>query len=308
MIDTSAAKKDIKHFHTISDMCKAMQIPAPKHPLIVLVEHDRITPRAEVRYIVHDFYMISYKSNLKGKLKYGQGYYDFDEGGLVFVAPHQALSIEADDECKGFSLFIHPDLLAGSALANSIQKREFFDYNINEALHLSEKERDKVLQIFDEIREELDTTIDETSQALIVSYIEVILNYSNRFYKRQFITRKAVNNPILARFEAILNDYYSTDKAMHNGMPSVKYFSDLLHVSSGYLSDLLRSLTGMNTQQHIHAKVIDLAKQMLTTSERTVAEIAYALGFEYPQSLNKLFKSKTGTTPLDFREEVQPNR
>ncbi|ROI00271.1 helix-turn-helix domain-containing protein [Chryseobacterium daecheongense] len=303
MIDKSVPKKEIQYYKSISDLCKALGVRKPAHPLIVIINHDEISSN-KVRYLVHDFYMISYKSNLKGKLKYGQGYYDFDEGGLIFVAPNQALSVIDDDECRGRSIFIHPDFFAGHPLFKSITKHGFFGYNINEALHLSERERDKILHVFEDINDELETSIDDTSQELIISYIEVLLNYSNRYYKRQFITRKAVNSPVIEKFEALLNNYYVTGLALENGIPSVKYFSDQLNVSSGYLSDLLRSLTGLNSQQHIHAKLIEVAKQKLSTSELTAAEIAYELGFEYPQSFNKLFKNKTGMTPLEFREHL----
>ena len=180
----------------------------------------------------------------------------------------------------------------------------FFGYNINEALHLSEKEKNKVLHIFEDIKEEIETVIDDTSRELIISYLEVLLNYSNHYYKRQFITRKAINSPLIERFETLLNNYYGDEESTQKGIPSVSYFSAKLHVSYGYLGDLLRNMTGMNTQQHIHAKLIEVAKQKLSTSELTAAEIAYELGFEYPQSFNKLFKNKTGLTPLQFREQL----
>ncbi|MCA0233560.1 MAG: helix-turn-helix domain-containing protein [Bacteroidetes bacterium] len=304
MIDKSVSKKELHYYKTISDLCKELGVSKPVHPLIVLVNHNEILSSSVVRYLVHDFYMISYKSNLNGKLKYGQGYYDFDEGGLIFVAPNQALSVIEEDECKGRSLFIHPDYFAGHTLYKSINKYGFFGYNINEALHLSEKERDKIYHIFDDIEEELQTAIDDTSQKLIISYIEVLLNYSNRYYKRQFITRKVINRPVIERFEDMLNGYFSSGVAFEKGIPSVKYFSDQLNVSAGYLSDLLRNLTGLNTQQHIHAKLIEVAKQKLSNSELNAAEIAFELGFEYPQSFNKLFKNKTGMTPLEFREHL----
>ena len=301
MIDKSVQKRDLHYFKSVSQLCKALGVLKPRHPLIVLVNHAEIAASSQVRYLVHDFYMISYKSNLNGKLKYGQGYYDFDEGGLIFVAPGQALSAADDHECKGHSLFVHPDFFVGYPLAKSITKYGFFGYNISEALHLSEKERDKVLDVLNDIREELETPVDDTSQELIISYLEVLLNYSNRYYKRQFITRKAINMPIIERFEQALNNYYRDGLALENGVPSVKYFSAQLHVSSGYLSDLLRNLTGLNTQQHIHAKLIEVAKQRLSQAELTAAQIAYELGFEHPQSFNKLFKSKTGVTPVEFR-------
>ncbi|KAA2239539.1 AraC family transcriptional regulator [Chitinophaga agrisoli] len=303
MIDRSVLENGIHHFRSISGLCGALGVARPKHPLITMINHDDIAADAKVKYLVHDFYMISYKSNLNGKLKYGQGYYDFDEGGLIFIAPNQPISVVDDnDVCKGYSLFFHPDLLSGSHLIKSITKYGFFNYNINEALHLSEKEKQKILNIFEEIKDELETAIDDSSQELVVSYIEVLLNYSNRYYKRQFITRKAVNSPVIERFEKTLNNYYAEDLPLQNGIPSVKYFSDQLNVSAGYLSDLLRNLTGSNTQQHIHAKLIEVAKQKLAATDLTAAEIAYELGFEHPQSFNKLFKNKTKMTPLQYKQ------
>ncbi len=304
MIDKSVSGKELHYFKSISDLCKALGVSKPAHPLIALIHHGEISSDSEVRYLVHNFYMISYKSNLSGKLKYGQGYYDFDEGGLIFVAPNQALAAVDEDACKGQSLFIHPDFFAGHPLSKLMTKFGFFGYNINEALHLSEKERGKILRVFNDINDELESAIDDTSQQLIISYIEVLLNFSNRFYKRQFITRKAVNSPVIDRFENLLDNYYADGTALEKGIPSVKYFSDRLNVSPGYLSDLLRNLTGLNTQQHIHAKLIDIAKQKLSTSDLTAAEIAYELGFEYPQSFNKLFKNKTGVTPLTFKTNL----
>jgi len=302
MIDKSVQKKQLHYFKSVSQLCKALGVPKPAHPLIVLINHVEIAASSQVRYLVHDFYMISYKSNLGGKLKYGQGYYDFDEGGLVFVAPGQALSAADHDECKGHSVFVHPDFFVGHPLAKSITKYGFFSYDISEALHLSEKERNKILSVLNDIREELETAIDDTSQQLITSYLEVLLNYSNRYYKRQFTTRKAANKPIVERFEQALNRYYDDGLSLENGIPSVKYFSEQLHVSSGYLSDLLRNLTGLSAQQHIHLKLIDVAKQRLSQAELTAAQIAYELGFEHPQSFNKLFKNKTGVTPIEFRQ------
>lgn len=302
MIDKSVKKKEVHYFKSITDLCRGLGVSSPLHPLIISVNHADIAPESKVKYLVHDFYMVSYKSNLKGKLKYGQGHYDFDEGGLLFVAPGQALSVIDDDICSGRSLFVHPDFFAGHPLSRLITKFGFFGYNINEALHLSENERNKILHIFENIREEIETVIDDTSQELILSYLEVLLNYSNRYYKRQFITRKAINSPLTERFEMLLNKYYEEGESVQRGIPSVGYFSAKLNVSYGYLSDLLRSMTGMNTQQHIHAKLIEIAKQKLSLSDLTAAEIAFELGFEYPQSFNKLFKNKTGLTPLQFRE------
>lgn len=303
MIDRSVPLNKTHYFRSISDLCKALGVTKPTHPLIALVHHDKIMSENDLKYMVHDFYMVSYKSNLNAKLKYGQGYYDFDEGGLIFVAPGQALSVvDENDVCQGISLFFHPDLLLGSPMGKSFKKYGFFSYNISEALHLSEKEKEKVMRLFDDIEQELLFPIDEISQDLIISYIEVLLNYSNRYYKRQFITRKVLNNSLIEKFEHYLSEYFATQQSLHNGLPSVKYFSDKLNVSDNYLRDLLRNTTGLSPQQHIHLKLIEVAKEKLTTTNLTAAEIAYELGFEHPQSFNKLFKSKTSMSPVTFRE------
>ncbi|MBT2619492.1 MULTISPECIES: helix-turn-helix domain-containing protein [Chryseobacterium] len=305
MIDQSIKKSNLTYFDSISELTKAFGIPQPLHPLIVLFDHDKVSSESEVQQLVTNFYMLSYKSNLKGKLKYGQGHYDFDEGGLIFVAPNQALSVvDGKDLCKGMSIFFHPDFLLSYPLGKTIAKYGFFSYHINEALHLSEREKLKIISIFDDIKQELDSSIDEVSQDLIVSYLEVLLNYSNRFYKRQFITRKPVNHTIIEKFEDLLSDYFNDEISLNKGLPSVKYFSDKLNLSSNYLGDLLRNNTGLNTQQHIHLKLIDKAKEKLTSTDRSISEIAYELGFEHPQSFNKLFKAKTKQSPLQYRQSL----
>ncbi len=303
MIDKSVKKNNLQYFESISELTNAFGIAKPLHPLIVFFNHSEISPDSEVENVVSNFFMISYKSNLKGKLRYGQGYYDFDEGGLIFVAPNQALSVVNDtDECLGMSVFFHPDLLLSYPLGKTIKKYGYFSYNINEALHLSEKEKQKVISVFEDIQQELESSIDEVSQDLIVSYLEVLLNYSNRYYKRQFITRKAVNHSVIEKFEIYLNEYFHDEQSLNQGLPSVKYFSEKLNLSSSYLSDLLRNLTGLNTQQHIHLKLIDKAKEKLASTNLSISEIAYELGFEHPQSFNKLFKAKTKMSPVYFRK------
>ncbi|SDM52187.1 Helix-turn-helix domain-containing protein [Catalinimonas alkaloidigena] len=305
MIDKSIQKQALHHFHSISELSKALGVSPPLHPLVHLINHDEISPASEVRYMIPNFYMISYKTNLKGKLRYGQGYYDFDEGGMIFVSPNQALSVvDEDDLCQGCSLFIHPDLLRAYPVSKTIKKFGFFAYNIHEALHLSDQEKQKILGLFYDIRQELQTPIDDISQGLIVSYIEVLLHYSDRYYKRQFITRDVVNHTVVEKFESYLADYFHSADPLHKGLPSVGYFADRLHLSSSYLSDMLRNVTGLNTQQHIHAKLIEKAKEKLTSTDLTVAEIAYDLGFEHPQSFIKLFKAKTSVTPLGYRNSL----
>lgn len=291
-------------FKSISALHKALELPAPLHPLVSVVDNTLIKANTELLYtpFLLDFYKISYKVGLAGKIKYGQNFYDFEEGGLVFTAPNQLLAATDDAEYKGYTLIFHQELIRDYALGRNIRNYGFFSYSVHEALHLSEKERDIVIGILKNIGSELESGIDDFSQDVIVAQIELLLNYSRRFYKRQFITRKAVNNDILSRLEALLDNHFNTETALLKGLPTVQYLADQLHVSPRYLSDMLRSLTGQNAQQHIHDKLIEKAKEILSISNLSVAEVAYQLGFERPQSFNKLFKRKTSLSPLEFRQ------
>lgn len=294
-------------FHSISDMNKALGIPAPSHPLITLNNYKHITADISdiAKGILMDFYKISYKKHLSGKIKYGQHHYDFNEGGLSFISPNQLVAEDENNgECEGFTLLIHPDFLRGYPLAKTIKGYGFFSYAANEALQLSGKEKATVLGVFNNIQDELEQRIDYFSQDVIISQIELLLNYSNRFYNRQFITRRVVNNDVLARLETLLNDYFYDENGLQKGLPTVQFIADELNVSSGYLSDLLRNVTGLNTQQHIHQKLIEKAKEYLTSGNLSVAEIAYQLGFEHPQSFSKIFKKKTNQSPLAFRQSL----
>jgi AraC-like DNA-binding protein len=248
------------------------------------------------------FYKISYKAKLSGKIKYGQGLYDFNEGGLLFAAPNQVIGGNNDSaDCSLYTLLIHPEFLLNYPLAKKIKTYGFFSYSANEALHLSDQEKETVMSIFKILKEELNGRIDDFSQDVIISQIELLLNYSNRFYKRQFITRKAVNNNLLQKLEEVLDEYFNTEKSLSQGIPTVQYLSENLNISPSYLSDMLRSLTGQNAQQHIHFKLIEKAKEKLSTTSLSVSEVAYELGFEHPQSFSKLFKVKTNLSPLEFR-------
>uniref|UniRef100_UPI0023F1B9AB helix-turn-helix domain-containing protein n=1 Tax=Chryseobacterium joostei TaxID=112234 RepID=UPI0023F1B9AB len=231
----------------------------------------------------------------------GQGYYDFNEGGMMFTAPGQILSPEENAEYCGYTLVVHPDFIRNYPLGKTIKNLGFFSYDTNEALHLSDQEKVIITGLLDSIKNELNTAIDEVSQDVIVSYIEVLLNYSNRFYKRQFITRKAVNSDFLTKMEMILENYFNEQKTLTHGLPTVEFLASELNFSPHYLSDMLRNLTGQNAQQHIHEKLIEKAKEYLTATHLSVSEVAYALGFEHPQSFNKLFKRKTEKTPLSYR-------
>ncbi|NML41933.1 helix-turn-helix transcriptional regulator [Chitinophaga sp. G-6-1-13] len=291
--------------NTISELHRLLGLPKPLHPMVSLVRNcDVHLLREEFpQSLFLNFYKISYMGNLHGKVKYGQSYYDFDEGGMVFVAPGQLLTAPTDaDEYEGFNLFVHPDFLQGYPLAGAIKKYHFFTYATNEALHLSDKEKKTVLSVFGIIEDELNERIDDTTQDVIIAQIDLLLHYSNRFYKRQFVTRKIINHDLLTALEKLLDDYFNTETALMQGLPTVQYLAGQLHVSSHYLSDMLRSLTGQSAQQHIHRKVVEKAKEMLSTSKLSVAEIAYNVGFGHPQSFNKLFKSKTKLSPLEYRQ------
>ena len=298
--DTSPHK-----FNTIAELHSLLGLPRPMHPLVSLVDYANITaPEKDLpKTLLLNFYKISYKKNLQGKIRYGQHYYDFEEGGISFVSPNQLIATAEDEkDYSGYTLLVHPDFLRNYALGKTIHNYGFFSYAANEALYLSEKEKKTISEVFDHILQELSGNIDDFSQDVIISHIEVLLNYSNRFYKRQFITRKAVNHDILTQLEDLLNTYFNDEKALMKGLPTVQYLADQFSLSPRYLSDLLRSLTGQNTQQHIHDKLIEKAKEYLTSGQLTVAEVAYQLGFEHPQSFNKIFKKKTKVTPIEFKE------
>jgi AraC-like DNA-binding protein len=288
---------------SISELHQILGLPKPLHPLISLIDNTQMSVDKELlnRNFMMDFYKISYKFSENGKMGYGQGYYDFNEGGMMFTSPNQILSTDEDARYHGYTLLIHPDFIRNYPLGKSIKKYGFFSYDTNEALHLSDKEKKLVVGLLDNIHGELETAIDEISQDVIVSYVEVLLNYSNRFYKRQFITRKTVNSDLLSRMENLLEDYFNTQETLKGGLPTVEFLASQLNLSPHYLSDMLRNLTGQNAQQHIHEKLIEKAKEYLTTTNFSVAEIAYQLGFEHSQSFNKLFKKKTNITPLNFK-------
>lgn len=291
--------------HSISELHTLLQIPKPEHPLVSFVDLSHISCQFDnnSKAMVNDFYTISIKKGFEGKMRYGQNYYDFDEGVMTFMGPGQIISTEVPEitYVYGAMLVIHPDFIQNYSLAKKIKEYGYFSYHVNEALHLSEKEENMIIGIMQNIDQEYRSSIDAFSQDVMVSHIELLLNYCNRFYNRQFLTRKNVNNTLLTNLENLLSDYFESDKVQQFGLPTVAYVSSELNVSANYLSDMLRSLTGQSTQHHIHHKIIQKAKEILTTTSYSVSEIAYLLGFEYPQSFNKLFKSKTNLSPLEFR-------
>jgi len=292
-------------FESLSDFHRVLGLPKPLHPVISLVYNTDgkiISCDSFPDQFTLSFYKISYKPNLQGKFKYGQHYYDFDEGGLFFVSPNQLTGTsERNLDYTGFTLFVHPDFFLGYSLAKKIKQYGFFSYAATEVLHLSDTEKTTILAVAKIIDEELNSRIDDFSQDVIISQIELLLNYANRFYKRQFITRKAVSNDLLQKLEYVLDEYFDSEKTLSLGIPTVQYLSEHLNISPSYLSDMLRSLTGQNAQQHIHQKLIEKAKEILSTTGLSVGEIAYKLGFEHPQSFSTLFKTKTSLSPLAFR-------
>lgn len=300
-------KKEDKliRFISISESHQAFGLPKPQHPLISLVHFNESNPfNTEMApiYDVLNFYKITFITRNSGRLKYGQGYYDFNEGSMLFLAPNQLVgTTEYNKNTHAYILLIHPDFLLGYPLAKKIKQYGYFSYSVNEALHVSDSEKETILSVFRIMEQELNGRVDEFSQEVMIAQIELLLSYVNRFYKRQFITRKAVNNDILQRTESILDDYFNSQQSLHRGIPTVQFVSEQLHITPGYLSDMLRSLIGQNAQQFIHHKLIEKAKEKLTATQSTVSEIAYELGFEHSQSFSKLFKTKTNLSPLEFR-------
>ena len=300
-------KKNPVVFDSLSQLHKAMGQPAPSHPLVSIMNYGeaQFDPKDFEQGIILNFYKISFKTSFSGKLKYGQGFYDFEAGGMSFIAPGQLLKMQDEEaDYSGMTLHIHPDFLRPYPLNAAIRQYGYFSYSAAEALYLSEKEKTTILSIYRSIQDELSERIDKFSQDVIISQIEVLLNYANRFYDRQFLTRKSVNNDLLARLEQQLEDYFNEDKSLLKGLPTVNDVAEKLNVTPRYLSDLLRNLVGLNTQQFIHEKVIEKAKQYLAKDELTIAEIAYHLGFEHPQSFNKLFKDKTLFSPSDYKKSL----
>lgn len=292
-------------FISISESHQAFGLPAPQHPLISLVHFNKDNPFNTAMAPIYDilsFYKITFITRNKGRLKYGRNYYDYDEGSMLFLAPDQLVgSTDYNSETYCYILLIHPDFLLGHPIARKIKQYSYFSYASNEALHLSDSEKEIILSVYRIMEQELNSRVDEFSQEVVLAQLELLLSYVNRFYKRQFITRKVVNNDILQKTESILEEYLNNQLSLEQGLPTVQYVADQLKISSGYLSDLLRSLIGQNAQQYIRGKVIEKAKERLTNTNLTVAEIAYELGFEHPQSFSKMFRLRTGLSPLEFR-------
>lgn len=294
----------ITKLDSIAEIHRMLGLAGPVHPLITLFDPNKDLVnlnRLPVSYI-SGFYKISFVTELAGQFKYGQGYYDFDEGSLLFTAPNQLIgNSQAYKDNKGYSLIIHPDFLQGHALARKIKSYGFFSYATNESLHLSDQEKTTMLAIYNIIGQELNSRIDEFSHEVVIAQIELLLSYAKRFYKRQFLTRQVAHNDLLQQIEDLLSTYFEEEK-LASGMPTVQFLAEQMNFSPNYLSDMLRTLTGLSAQQHIHQKLIEKSKELLSVTSLTVSEVAYQLGFEHPQSFSRLFKTKTNLTPLEFRQ------
>lgn len=297
-------------FDNISALMERIGLPSPLHPLVTLVNYDKNKPclaEAGSRFLLH-FYKIAFKLRFNGKARYGPGSYDFRDGGLAFVGPNQIVELSNDlDEHEGYALYFHPDLFFKHPLASRIHGYGFFSYSVQEALFLSEQEKDVIQSVFESMATELKTRTDQFSLDVLVSQIELLLHHCNRFYNRQFLTRHVVHHNLIDQMNALLMERFGNQEALLSGLPTPREIAEKLNVSQRYLSDMLKSLTGLTAQQHIHLQMIEKAKEMFGNESLTTAEVAYALGFEHPQSFNKLFKQKTGLSPAAFRKLLNPN-
>ncbi|KAA9357149.1 helix-turn-helix domain-containing protein [Larkinella humicola] len=292
-----------RRIKTIPEGHRLTGLEKPHHPLISVVDVSQFKSHSDIQAVIFDFYVVSLKRGCDNLL-YGQQKYDFDEGLMAFMAPGQILRGEENGRppnLQGWMLFIHPDFLWNTSLAKKIKKYDYFGYATNEALFLSDREETLMNGIIDNIKQEYNAPIDKFSQDVIIAQLELLFTYAERFYERQFITRKMTNSRILTRLEDVLDDYFNQQELLSKGLPTVQYVADRLNISSKYLGSLLKQLTGLTTQQHIHEKLIGKAKEKLSTTELSVSEIAYELGFEHSQSFSKLFKTKTKQSPLEFR-------
>jgi AraC-like DNA-binding protein len=297
---------ELIHLHSITDLYKLFNLGKSQHPLVAVLDFSKVTEQVETNSkITTDFYSIMFKNYCKNNIKYGRKAIDFQDGNLICIAPNQVIEIDNEVEERadkmGWGLFFHPDLIRATSLNDKIKNYSFFHYEVSEALHLSDKEKNILLECVQKIQAELQENIDVHSQHIIVSTIELLLSYCSRFYGRQLITRSQTNKSIISQIENLLTKYFTDEKLKEQGLPSVKYLADKVHLSPSYLSDLLKKETGKNAQEHIHFYIIEEAKNYLLNSAKNINEIAYDLGFEYPQYFNKLFKQKTGKTPMEYR-------
>jgi AraC family transcriptional activator of pobA len=293
---------NLRRFETVNDY-NVFNNNETLHPLVSVVDLSKADPR-QASNMYFGFYTVFLKDVKCGDIRYGRNTYDYQEGTLVFIAPGQIISVDNKGETyqpKGYALIFHADLIHGTALGRHMQDYTFFGYQSNEALHLSERERKLVLDVFAKIKYELEHAIDKHSKRLVVSNIEMLLNYCIRFYDRQFITRENVHHGILEKFETSLNEYYQSEKPQTLGLPSVAFFASELNLSPGYFGDLIKKETGKTAQEYIQSKLIDVAKERVFDRNKSVNEIAYELGFKYPQHFTRLFKQRVGQTPNEYR-------
>lgn len=293
---------DMQRFETVNDY-NVFNNNETLHPLVSVVDLSKAAPR-QMSSMYFGFYTVFLKEVKCGDLRYGKNTYDYQEGTLVFIAPGQVVTVENAGEVyqpKGHALVFHPDIILGTNLGRHINDYSFFGYQSNEALHVSERERKMVLDSFSKIGYELEHAIDKHSKKLIVSNIEILLNYCIRFYDRQFITRDNVNKGILEKFEEVLNNYFSSEKPQTIGLPSVAYCAGELNLSANYFGDLIKKETGTSAQEYIQAKVIMVAKEKIFSLDKSISEVAYELGFKYPQHFTRLFKQKVGMSPMEYR-------
>lgn len=300
--------KEIIHIKSIAKANEFFQFPTTKHPLVTLMwakELSNFKNHFGIKFS-SDLYAISLKDGMEGKLGYGRNNYDFEDGTMIFSKPNQVLSIQEktiQDDAKGWMLIFHPDLIRKSELGKTIDSYSFFDYEVHEALHISENEKRTLTDLAKKIEAEINQNIDKHSQKLIISTIELILDYCNRYYDRQFYVRTNLHQDNVSEFESFLKDYFASEKPATLGLPSVKYCGEQLNMSPNYLSDLLKKETGKSAKEHIYAFVVNKAKNKLLNSTANISEIAYDLGFEYPQHFSKLFKRQTGVSPAKYRTQ-----
>ena len=295
------------NIHSISEFHRYYSLESPKHPLVSVIDLTKIK-RKDTDSAQHFHHLGLYAAVYKkfdGSFKYGRSDYDFQEGALMFIAPDQIVQTSSDTDTEideGWFLAFHPDFIYGSELGKKIRNYTFFEYASNEALYVSDEEKKTLETIISTIETEYSKNIDRHTQGLILNNIELLLNYCDRFYERQFLTRSKVSSDVLQNFEQLLNHYFNDDNLIDKGIPEVKYFAEKLHLSSNYLSDLLTKYSGKTTIEHIHLKLVDKAKNLLLGTSKSISEIAYELGFEHPSHFTKVFKTKTGLSPLHFRK------
>lgn len=297
--------EEIRRFDTISQY-NAFNNHETLHPLVTVIDFSKAAPRKLTR-MYFGFYLVLLKDVVCGDLRYGKNTYDYQEGTLVFIGPGQIIDAVNKNEMyqpKGYGVVFHPDLIHGTSLGKHIDDYSFFSYQSNEALHVSERERQLVLDCFSKIKYELEHAVDKHSKKLIASNIELLLNYCVRFYDRQFITRENVNKGILGRFETLLKEFFASDKPQTVGLPTVAWCASELSLSANYFGDLIKKETGKSPHEYIQLKLIDMAKERMFDTNKSVSEIAYGLGFKYPQHFSRVFKQHVGVSPLEYRSSM----